>query len=823
VRMEGRTIGLMGTFVVLALVTIALVPQLGAIGAGQSAQAPQAQASAPPVGIVPNPSFEAVDGNRPLGWRAATWQRSATFELASIGHTGARSAKISSTDGGDASWSAVIVVQPYAKYRLTGWIKTENLDPGTGRGALFNLHGLAGMETPALTGTHDWTEVSLEFDTTGIDAVQIDCLFGGFGRARGVAYFDDVRLEQLSVRMLEPAVTIDTASLRAPMSKYIYGQFIEHLGRCIYGGIWAEMLEDRKFYYAVGDKESPWKALRDGANVRMNKDQPFVGAETPEVTVKGGPGGIVQGDLALISGKAYTGRIVVAGDPQAAPIRVSLVWGDAPGARQTIAIPRIGPAFTTVPLAFKAGAATEAARLEIVGTGTGTFRVGTVSLMPADNVEGFRPDVLALLRELNAPVYRWPGGNFVSGYNWRDGIGDRDRRPPRKNPAWRGVEHNDVGIHEFMALCRLIGTEPYVSVNSGLGNAQSAAEEVEYINGAASTAMGRLRAGNGHPAPFVCRWWSIGNEMYGNWQLGHVPLSEYVKRHQEFAHAMREKDPTIQLVGVGSVGDWDDAMLRENSKDMNLLSEHFYCQESPGLMSHVAQVPRQVRRIADAMRRYQKDIPGVADANIRVALDEWNYWYGPHLYGELGTRYFLKDALGIAAGLHEYSRQSDVIFMANYAQTVNVIGAIKTTKTAAAFDTTGLVLKLYRAHFGTVPVAVTGAPEPLDVVAAWTSPASPSSGSAARRALTISVINPTASEQVLAIDVKGITLPATARLWRIAGTDPMAYNEPGKPPSVVIQEMAAVPVSKALRVPPMSISLFELPGGATASRPSGSR
>jgi len=98
--------------------------------------------------------------------------------------------------------------------------------------------------------------------------------------------------------------------------------------------------------------------------------------------------------------------------------------------------------------------------------------------MPANNVEGFRPDVLALLREVNAPVYRWPGGNFVSGYDWRDGIGDPDRRPPRKNPAWKGVEHNDVGIHEFMALWRLIGTEPYIAVNSGLGGVQGLALQI---------------------------------------------------------------------------------------------------------------------------------------------------------------------------------------------------------------------------------------------------------------------------------------------------------------------------------------------------------
>ena len=152
------------------------------------------------------------------------------------------------------------------------------------------------------------------------------------------------------------------------------------------------------------------------------------------------------------------------------------------------------------PIAFTAGAdhrrraAWRSPPAERAGSGS-----ATVSLMPADNVEGFRPDTLALLRELNAPVYRWPGGNFVSGYDWRDGIGDRDRRPPRKNPAWKGVEHNDVGIHEFMALCRLISTEPYIAVNSGLGDAASAAAEVEYANGAADNAHGRAAGAERQP------------------------------------------------------------------------------------------------------------------------------------------------------------------------------------------------------------------------------------------------------------------------------------------------------------------------------------
>jgi alpha-N-arabinofuranosidase len=421
--------------------------------------------------------------------------------------------------------------------------------------------------------------------------------------------------------------------------------------------------------------------------------------------------------------------------------------------------------------------------------------------MPADNGAGWRADTVALLKQLDAPVYRWPGGNFVSGYDWRDGIGDRDRRPPRKNPAWMGVEHNDVGIHEFMAFCRLVKTEPYIAVNSGLGDVKSAADEVEYVNGAASSPMGQLRAKNGHPEPYACKWWSIGNEMYGDWQLGHMPLKEYVQRHNTFADAMRARDPSIRLIGVGAVGEWSEAMMANCAGHMDLVSEHFYSQERPGLMSHVAQIPRNIRQIADAHRKYRQTIPALAGKDIRIALDEWNYWYGPHIYGELGTQYFLKDAIGIAAGIHEYVRQSDIIFMANYAQTVNVIGAIKTNKTEAVIDSTGVVLKLYRQRFGTIPVEVGGTPEPLDVAAAWRE-----SG----RVLTVAVVNPTTTGQVLALDLAGIATPPTARAWRVTGADEKACNIPGKPPQVGVEEIPSAPFGRQVEVPSMSVTIYEI-------------
>ncbi|MHC4574194.1 MAG: alpha-L-arabinofuranosidase C-terminal domain-containing protein [Planctomycetota bacterium] len=617
-----------------------------------------------------------------------------------------------------------------------------------------------------------------------------------------------------------PKVTIEADRIGEPISKYIYGQFIEHLGRCIYGGIWAEMLEDRKFYYLVPAegpiwKEhkgagvlagSPWKVIGGKDGVRMVGDNPYVGEHTPEIQLPGDgrPCGIFQDKLALIRGNEYTGRIVLAGHPKAGAIEVSLVWGEDRRARKTVTIKKVKGKYVTVPFSFKAGATTDNGRLEIVGRGRGTFRIGTVSLMPADNIKGMRADTLKLLRELNAPVYRWPGGNFVSGYDWRDGIGQRDKRPPRKNPAWTGVEHNDFGLDEFIAFCREVGAEPLIVVNSGFGDDHSAAEEVEYVNRAPDTPMGKWRAANGHREPYNVKWWGIGNEMYGKWQLGYMSLEHYVQKHNLFAKAMRKVEPSIKLVAVGDTGKWSRGMLGSCADYMDLISEHFYRGKRESVIEHVWQTVDAIRSKVEAHHSYREKIESLKGKDIRIALDEWNYWHRPYVYeyGELGCRYTLKDALGVATGLHEMIRNSDMIFMANYAQTVNVIGCIKTTRTEAAFATTGLALKLYRRHFGTLPVEISGNVEPLDVAAAWTKN---------RRALTIAVVNPTAHEYEIGMDLKDARLTAAGRLWVIAGSDPTAYNEPGKAPRVVIEEKLLASGLKKLSVPPLSISLYRLP------------
>jgi alpha-N-arabinofuranosidase len=623
-------------------------------------------------------------------------------------------------------------------------------------------------------------------------------------------------------------VVIDTGETGEPISKYIYGQFIEHLGRCIYGGIWAEMLEDRKFYYPVTADyspyrstrtipkdspyqvvgASPWQIIGQADSVTMVKKDSFVGEHTPLIQPDSG---IRQLDLGLVRNKQYVGYIYLKAQQQSANVTVSLIWGDNPNDQDSIQFTVSDNKYVKYPFQFTAGADTIKGKplrgkLEIRVADRACF-VGTVSLMPADNIDGMRADTLAVLKELNAPMYRWPGGNFVSGYDWRDGIGDRDKRPPRTNPAWTGVEHNDFGFHEFIHFCRLVNAEPLVTVNTGFGDAYSAAAQLEYANGSTDTLMGALRAKNGDREPFNVRYWAIGNEMWGRWQLGYMSLRHYVLKHNWVVDKMREVDPDIVPIASGnagapgSAGSWSEGLLRSCADHIDLIAEHFYCQEKPNLIEHVAQIADNIKRKVEFHKELRGKLDSLKGKNIRIAMTEWNYWYGPHVFGELGTRYFHKDGLGIAKGLHEYFRNSDIIFLANYAQTVNVIGCIKASKTAAAFETTGLVLKLYRNNFGTLPVAVTGDTAPIDVSAALTED---------HKALTIGVVNPTEQECELAIDLKGAQLTGTGTLGLIANSDPMAYNEPGKEPNVVIIEKPVSGVSNMLTVPPLSVNVYRL-------------
>ena len=493
-------------------------------------------------------------------------------------------------------------------------------------------------------------------------------------------------------------------------------------------------------------------------------------------------------------------------------VTVSLVWGN--NQQDSAQFKTIERDYVKYPFWLTGEGDTTRGKLEINVQGGSCF-VGTVSLMPADNINGMRADTLALIKELNATVYRWPGGNFVSGYDWRDGIGDRDKRPPRTNPAWTGVEHNDFGMHEFINFCRIVGAEPLITTNTGFGDAYSCAAELEYANGAVNTRMGALRKVNGSAKPFNVRLWCVGNEMWGDWQLGYMSLEDYVIKHNWVVEKMREVDPDIVCFASGNAdNDWSRGLMKGCADNIDSIAEHFYSTETlTDVTRHVAQIKDKIHEKTTYHRKLRRELDELKGKDIKVAMTEWNYWnYNPgegdqlnpadaYWYGELGRRYFMQDALGIAAGLHEYYRQSDIMYLAFYAQTVNVIGCIKTTKTDAGFAATGLPLMLYRNHYGTIPAEVVNDNASLDIAAAWTED---------KQALTIGVVNTTSEQQNIKLDLKGVDTRDTGTVWVIANWNPMAYNEPGEKPNIEIKESTVRNISNQLTVPGYSISLYKL-------------
>ena len=362
-------------------------------------------------------------------------------------------------------------------------------------------------------------------------------------------------------------VTIDTGQTGAPISKYLYGGFIEHGGTLMYRSLWSELLDDRKFYFPITSKDTPepaetrsrpfrmpprkWRPVGADDVVVMDTERPFVGTQSPRITLDAStPHGIRQSGFSLVNNKRYIGRIYLRGS-SGSKVNVTLIWGSGAQDRETVTFGALTSEYKRFPLHFTAKADTTDGAIEITGTGSGNFHIGTLSLMPSDNVQGFRPDTIALLRDLHAGMWRLPGGNFLSDWNWYDSIGDIDKRPPVFDNAWHAMQTNDLGMDEFMTLCKLIGVDPYISVNAGFGDAHSAAEEVEYINGSVITHMGALRAKNGHPEPYGVKFWNIGNEPYGSWQLGHTALKYYVLKHNEFAQAMRKSRPVHHPACLG--------------------------------------------------------------------------------------------------------------------------------------------------------------------------------------------------------------------------------------------------------------------------------
>ncbi|MCB0209997.1 MAG: alpha-N-arabinofuranosidase, partial [Anaerolineae bacterium] len=250
--------------------------------------------------------------------------------------------------------------------------------------------------------------------------------------------------------------------------------------------------------------------------------------------------------------------------------------------------------------------------------------------------DGFRTDVLNALEPLQYTVMRYPGGNFVSGYHWQNGIGPRDKRPTMQDLAWQSTEPNQIGTDEYIQLCRRMNWTPMLTVNLGTGTPEEARNWVEYCNSPTGTYYADMRATNGSENPHDVKLWCLGNEMDGPWQLGHVPADRYAIRAQQAAKMMKDTDPSLELVACGSCAielptylEWDRQVLEYIGDYADYISLHRYvgntANDTPDYLAVTNSIDQQIEEM-DAVCRY---VQGKNRSSKRAYLcfDEWNVWY----------------------------------------------------------------------------------------------------------------------------------------------------------------------------------------------------
>jgi len=507
----------------------------------------------------------------------------------------------------------------------------------------------------------------------------------------------------------------------------IYGLFSATVFRHFDQGMWAEMLKSRKF--AEPDRQDgdygvvrDWFSIGRGEKTYFMHDNTvyYSGVQSQRIVsdeAANQQAGIGQGGLCLKRTKGYQVRLNLKQKGITAPVTVALEGQNGIYARKQISLTdadwqRFG--FTLRP-----SQTDRDGRFTITFSGSGTLWVGTASLMPDDNVSGYRKDVIEALKAIKPPNIRWPGGCNVDCYRWEEGIGDRDRRPARFDEAFAKVDEwisNDVGTDEFMELCRLTGAKPFVIVNAGDGTAAEAANWLEYCNGGIDTKYGKLRAENGHPQPYNVRLWGIGNELFGNWEPGHIDEETYAGRCVEFGKAMRAVDKDIKFVACGGrywkYPRWNQALFRIAPEYLDYLSLHSYAKKYRNTLKkedlrdpvfaeevyyYLVSSPYGVEeQIIETDKEIRAALPGRPE--VTISFDEWNAFYYRAPYEEI--EFALRDGLYTAGMLHAFRRQHKAVGIANIWGPVNANPMIRVNQCGLFFNPQYLIFKMYAEFSG---------------------------------------------------------------------------------------------------------------------------
>jgi alpha-L-arabinofuranosidase len=428
---------------------------------------------------------------------------------------------------------------------------------------------------------------------------------------------------------------------------------------------------------------------------------------------------------------------------------------------------------------------------------------------PLADGHGMRQDVISALRQLKPAIIRYPGGNFLSGYHWLDGVGPRAQRPLRRELAWHSVESNQFGTNEFIDLCRQLNCEPMLGVNMGTGSIEEASAWVEYCNAPRGTYYADLRASHGYAEPHQVPVWCLGNEMDGPWQIGHLDATDYAKKAREAAKLMKWQDPTIQLVlcgssstGMSTYPEWDRVALEACWDQVDYLSLHYYAGNRDGDSASYLALARQFEEHLDTLEGTLRYVKAKLRSQHEVYLswDEWNVWYkdqvmhgqwqqAPHLIEEV---YNLEDALVVAQWLNVFLRRSRVLKMACLAQLVNVIAPILTRPDGLLRQSIFYPFMLFSQHAAgvaldalcTCPVTETAqyGPVPvLDVSASYAEEPGSSAVFIVNRSLT--------HNETVEVKWQGWSPGNSVQVYQLSGADPALHNTFANPDAIVAHDL----------------------------------
>ena len=622
-------------------------------------------------------------------------------------------------------------------------------------------------------------------------------------------------------------IRIEPQNTLARIDPMLYGVNVEHLERAVYGGYWAELVRNRKFAghddYRPGrgrplawqhEFDDPpgfgvaaaWEPFGAGPAVEFAHDNSvyFSGGQSQRIDLLdggGSPRGVSQPGIAVQGGEPYELRAVLRARGPIGPVRIGL--GDDV-AEVLVDDSDLADRWRSIEsrLVPKSGGSFD---LRITASGNGQLWIGAVSLMRAGHhgAGGIRQDVAERLRTGGVALIRWPGGNFASDYDWRCGIGPRDRRPTVFNRAWGEWEPHDLGTDEFLAHCEQWGIIPFLTVNAGSGSPEQAAAWVEYCNGPPDSEYGAMRAANGREQPYRVRYWSIGNEIWGNFQVGHVDAETYARRCVEFARAMRAVDDGLHLTAVGHVrnllGRWNERVAEIAGAYVDAIAIHSYTL-NPAILSAEPEPEGKYLAIVSG----PETVDRVLDDSIAVIDKHWSGASAEISFDEYGVRedlrtttpwkevYTLRDGLCIAGIIQSMQQRAARVRIGAQFGFANRLGLIDVEADSITETPCFQAFALLATESGPLAVASScrsasfSTPglgtEPPHREVPWLRVAATASEDRGR--VWVSVINRHPDQAIsAAIEIAGDWHPR-ARISVLGGDGPLARNAVGAVPAV---------------------------------------